>query len=154
MRTAPAPTGMGTLLGAYRNNGTIIAWDTDADLYISEDDEQRLLDALGSSEDFGHYYEKDHSPKRRPMYWIYYEKNQPTSSPGMGDTHVEIWMWKWKKPENKQIIYPLQQCPLYGEINALCPAQIEALLNKHYPLGWKSKYSLTGGRTTLNLSIM
>ena len=33
--------GMGSLLGAFRNNGTIISWDTDADLYISEDDEQR-----------------------------------------------------------------------------------------------------------------
>lgn len=33
--------GMGSLLGAHRNNGTIIAWDTDADLYVSEDDEQR-----------------------------------------------------------------------------------------------------------------
>ena len=35
----------------------------------------RLLDALTSdSATLGHYYEKDHSPKRRPMYWIYYEK--------------------------------------------------------------------------------
>ena len=70
--------GMGTLLGAVRNNGTIIAWDTDVDIYISEEDEAKLLELVSpqGSTLAGHYFERDHSPKRRPMYWIYYESTQ------------------------------------------------------------------------------
>eukprot|EP00668_Euglena_longa_P016510 GGOE01020775.1.p1 GENE.GGOE01020775.1~~GGOE01020775.1.p1 ORF type:complete len:427 (+),score=137.90 GGOE01020775.1:113-1393(+) len=138
---------MGSLMGQVRHRGVLIPWDTDIDLYVDGDHEDRLLKAFPNTVPRQHWFGRD--PQGRAVYWIYYH---PT--PKVSESHIELWLWRKGPTKDPTVynrhVYPLQRCHLYGYA-AWCPADSNAMLREWYGDEW-AKYQFTRGATTMLLT--
>eukprot|EP01013_Petalomonas_cantuscygni_P034213 TRINITY_DN616_c0_g1_i1.p1 TRINITY_DN616_c0_g1~~TRINITY_DN616_c0_g1_i1.p1 ORF type:complete len:550 (-),score=79.69 TRINITY_DN616_c0_g1_i1:68-1717(-) len=142
----------GTLLGAVRNRGRYIMWDTDVDIYVRGEDEQRVVDLFsGPFSETQHDFEKDHV-KNRMQYMIFAGRKR-----SVWTSHVEIWLWRnnTRNPHLEQYdsyIFPLQQCPFgFYDLPVQCPADPEWLLRKWFGEKWR-EHQVTWGTTTKNFA--
>eukprot|EP01012_Entosiphon_sulcatum_P008785 TRINITY_DN14828_c0_g1_i1.p2 TRINITY_DN14828_c0_g1~~TRINITY_DN14828_c0_g1_i1.p2 ORF type:complete len:252 (-),score=51.78 TRINITY_DN14828_c0_g1_i1:59-814(-) len=144
--------GMGSLLAAHRHSGAFIGWDTDVDLYIREEDEDRFKQAFRNTRTSKHWFaldpQTDQGSQKRDMYYVYYTRKRTK-----GGSHVEVWVWNNRKMDVgklKDLVFPLKPCQLY-DLNAYCPKETERMLLLWYGSSWW-RYRFTMGKDTVMLT--
>ena len=129
----------GTLLGAVREGGTLISWDTDIDILIQQSDVERVSRQLSSTHppgsgghrNFYKEYRKDHAHGHilGVVYGTPEFRHEEAS-------RVEIWVrQESKKMQKSAINFPTQPCYLYDVLVA-CPSHPISVLEHGYGSNW------------------
>eukprot|EP00667_Euglena_gracilis_P014744 EG_transcript_15281 len=124
---------LGSLLGAVRHNGTIIAWDLDADVYVRKTDKRKtyaLFEAQGNARHFW-------NPRRRTAL----VHTGPTLVHDL--PFVELIFWEDEvMGQYGPLVFPLRRCRFCQALALWCPREPAKLLTAWYGRGWATGYRL------------